>query len=128
MKFGYTLIYVDDVAGTLKFYEKAFGLQAGFLHESGQYGEMLTGDTKLGFVHHQTAGSHGFQYQKVDPRLPTPGLEIGLVTDQVKAAFERAVAAGATPMSEPMTKPWGQTVAYVRDCNGVLVEICSPMG
>ena len=25
-------------------------------------------------------------------------------------------------------KPWGQRVAYVRDCNGALVELCTPMG
>jgi len=30
-------------------------------------------------------------------------------------------------VSEPETKPWGQTVAYVRDRNGFLVELCSPM-
>ena len=34
MKLGYTLIYVDDVVATMKFYEKAFGLKRGFLHES----------------------------------------------------------------------------------------------
>lgn len=29
---------------------------------------------------------------------------------------------------EPFEKPWGQTVGYVRDINGVLIELCSPMG
>ncbi len=42
--FGYTLIYVDDVVKTMNFYEKAFGLEAGFLHESKDYGEMKTGE------------------------------------------------------------------------------------
>ena len=28
----------------------------------------------------------------------------------------------------PVTKPWGQTVAYVRDGDGVLVELCSAFG
>jgi hypothetical protein len=27
--------------------------------------------------------------------------------------------------AEPVTKPWGQTLAYVRDLNGVLVELAS---
>lgn len=65
MKLGYTLIYVDDVKKTMKFYEKAFGLKSGFRHESNQYGEMVTGDTKLGFVHHDTAKSHYFKYEKI---------------------------------------------------------------
>ena len=30
-------------------------------------------------------------------------------------------------LSEPATKPWGQTVAYLRDNSGFLVEICTPM-
>ncbi|MDR7307276.1 hypothetical protein J2X15_002563 [Rhodoferax saidenbachensis] len=24
--------------------------------------------------------------------------------------------------------PWGQTIAYVADSNGFLVELCTPMG
>lgn len=60
MKLGYTLFYVDDVAGSMDFYQRAFGLEKGFFHESGQYGEMVTGETKLGFVHHETASSHDF--------------------------------------------------------------------
>ena len=28
----------------------------------------------------------------------------------------------------PITKPWGQTVAYVRAPEGTLIELCTPMG
>ncbi len=127
IKFGYTLMYVEDVEVSMNFYEKAFGLKKGFLHESGEYGEMITGETKLGFVRHSTASSHGFNYQKVTRTGNAPGIEIGLVTAEVKATFDRAVKAGALSLSEPHAKPWGQVVAYVKDNNGFLVEICSPM-
>lgn len=127
MKLGYTLIYVDDVVKTMNFYEKAFGLEAGFLHESKDYGEMKTGDTKLGFVNHNTAKSHNFKYQKISPKKNAPGIEIAFTTTDVKKAFTKAVKAGAKIMSKPSKKPWGQVVSYVRDCNGVLVEICSAM-
>jgi hypothetical protein len=30
-------------------------------------------------------------------------------------------------IASPELKPWGQTVAYVRDFNGILVEIASDM-
>ena len=33
MKLGYTLIYVDDVEKTMKFYATAFKLEMGFLSE-----------------------------------------------------------------------------------------------
>ncbi len=128
MKLGYTLFYLDDVEMTMNFYASAFGLKLGFLHESKQYGEMVTGETKIGFVHHDTAGSHGFEYEKAKVQNKAFGFEIGFVTDDVEAAFKKATSAGAISVSEPKTKPWGQVVSYVRDCNGFLVEICSPMG
>ena len=40
----------------------------------------------------------------------------------------RAVAAGATPMRPVEVMPWGQTIAYVADTNGFLVELCTPVG
>lgn len=128
MKLGYILLYVDDVEKTMAFYSKAFGFETGFLHDSKQYGEMATGDTKLGFVHHEMASSHGFEYEVVNLGKKSPAFEIGLVTEDVDATFNRAVEVGAVPVCQPTKKPWGQVVSYVRDCNGFLVEICSPMG
>jgi len=72
MRLGYTLVYVDDVPKTLAFYTQAFGLMIGFLDEGHQYGELVTGDTKLGFVHHETAASHGFDYETISPTLTLP--------------------------------------------------------
>ena len=123
MKLGYTLFYVDDVEHSMNFYALAFGLEKGFLHESKQYGE-----TKIGFVHHDTAQSHGFEYEKSHPTNKPFAFEIGFVTEDVEVAFKKAVDAGAVPVDAPKTKPWGQVVSYVRDCNGFLVEICSPIG
>lgn len=127
MKLKYNLFYVDNVPATMDFYEKAFGLTKGFLHPSNQYGEMVTGETSLGFVHHETAGSHGFQYLHTSTKGLPPAFEIGFVTDNVELAFTTALQAGAIAVSVPTTKPWGQTVSYVKDNNGFLVEICSPM-
>jgi lactoylglutathione lyase len=51
-----------------------------------------------------------------------------LVVRDVHAAVARAVDAGASHVVEPMVKPWGQTLAYVRDDTGFLVELCTAMG
>lgn len=127
MKLAYNLFYVDDVKASMNFYSKAFGLKKGFLHASLEYGEMVTGDTKIGFVHHDTASSHGFKYEKSKLSKKPAAFEIGFTTNNVKKAFNKAVKAGALAVSQPQLKPWGQMVCYVRDCNGFLVEICSPM-
>src|SRR5688572_22119272 len=129
MKFRYTLLYVQDVAASLKFYEKAFGLKTRFLAEGGEYGEVeVEGPVSLGFVGNKQASSNlpeGFVAN--NPRSRPGGFEIGLVVDDVEEAFAKAVKAGAHAAAVPTVKPWGQTIAYVRDLDGVLVEFCSPM-
>jgi lactoylglutathione lyase len=126
MKFGYTILYVKDVEGTVAFYESAFRLKRKFVHESG-YGEMDTGETKLAFASVDLAISNGVAFIEANPQGPSPAVEIAFVTDDVAEAFAVAVKAGAVPVAQPKQKPWGQTVGYVRDLSGFLVEICSPM-
>lgn len=129
MKLGYTIVYVSDVAASLDFFERAFGLKRRFLHESGGYGEVETGSTALGFAQHATArGNLGHDYLAADASKPPLGMEIGLVTTDVPAACRQAVSAGATLLAAPVTKPWGQTVAYLRCPDGTLVELCTAVG
>ena len=48
------------------------------------------------------------------------------MTDDVSAAYERALGAGAIGVSPPAAKPWGQVCAFVRDKDGIVVELCTP--
>lgn len=125
MKFGYTIVYVTSVADTLDFYQAAFGFKTRFLHESGEYGELDTGDTALAFASHDMgAMNFGERYQKATAGF---GTELAFVTNDVTAAYARAIEAGAIAISPPADKPWGQTVAYVRAAEGSLIELCSPV-
>ena len=126
MQLGYTILYVPDVPATLNFYEAAFGLATRFVHECGDYGELETGSTALAFVSHRQMQQLGKNPQVANPAAPC--FEIALCTPDVPAALERAIAAGATPMRPMEVMPWGQTVAYVADINGFLVELCTPVG
>jgi lactoylglutathione lyase len=126
MRFGYTIVYVRDVESSVVFYEQAFGLQRRFVDQSGQYAEMETGQTTLAFALNDLGASNlpgGFR--RNDPAEPPAGIEIAFLTEDVDAAFRKALEVGATSVAEPKTKPWGQSVAYVRDRDGVLVEIGS---
>jgi len=67
-------------------------------------------------------------FQHATSTTPPCNVELCLVFDDVASAYERAVAAGASPLAAPEVKPWGQTVAYVRDAFGTLVELASPIG
>lgn len=128
MKFAYTIIYVPDVLASVEFFEKAFGLKRRFVHESGDYGELDTGETALAFATHELGASNlPGGYVRANQSKTPLGMEIALVTDNVADAHARAVDAGAVSIKEPLLKPWGQTLAYVRCPDGTLVEICSPV-
>ena len=128
MTFAYTIIYVPDVEATIAFYENAFGFSRRFVSDDGSYGELDTGGTTLSFASESLANSNlpdGYQPLRPD-QLPV-AIEIAFATDDVVAGVQSAVSAGATIVTDPVEKPWGQTVAFVRDLIGVLIEICTPI-
>jgi lactoylglutathione lyase len=128
MKFGYTIIYVPDVTASLIFFEKAFGLSRRFLHESGDYGELETGETTLAFASHELGTINlplGFIAANTSGQ--PLGMEVAFVTTSVAEAHAQALAIGATEVKAPESKPWGQIVSYVRCPAGTLVELCSPV-
>lgn len=127
MKLGYTIIYVADVPDTVSFYETAFGLTCRFVHQSNLYAEMETGETALAFADNQAAELNGLAIMPNDKSSIPAGWEVCFVTNDVVSAYARALASGAAPVSAPTEKPWGQTISYVRDLNGCLVEIASPI-
>ncbi|ARN21753.1 VOC family protein [Piscinibacter gummiphilus] len=129
MKLGYTILYVPNVEASLKFFSAAFGLETKFLHESGTYGELATGETTLAFAAHELghgnfAGGHVAASESEKPL----GMELGLVTDDIGAAHARALHHGAKELTAPVRKPWGQVVSYVRCPAGTLIELCTPVG
>ena len=128
MKLGYTIIYVPNVEASLQFFLQAFGLEQKFIHASGDYGELKTGETTLAFASH-ALGTMNFPNGHVrasDSNQPL-GMEIALVTDNVPSAHKSALACGAVELSAPTQKPWGQVVSYVRAPDGTLIELCTSM-
>ena len=126
MRFGFTILYVSDPAASLDFYERAFGQTRRFLHESGQYAELDTVGVTLAFASHGLAAENLPGGVRPGP-AESPSFEVCFVSEDVPTAYAAAVAAGAEPVTEPSKKPWGQQVAFVRDPDGVLVEIASPV-
>lgn len=129
IKFAYTILYVQDVTKSVEFYENAFGFTRKFVTPDNDYGELLVGETTLSFASITLAKSNlkeGFLESNLTAK--PFGIEIGFTADNVKETVSTAVNAGATIVEDPKTKPWGQIVAYVRDIDGFLIEICTPMG
>lgn len=128
MKLGYVILYVPDIESAVAFYERAFGLARRFVHESGTYAEMRTGETTLAFAREDLAASHGFGFRRQRPDKDPAAFEIALVTDDVAVAHKSALEAGAVERKTPAEMPWGQTVSYVGDLYGNTIELCTPMG
>jgi lactoylglutathione lyase len=128
MRFGYTITYVADVAKSLAFFNEAFGFATRFLHDSGTYGELHSGETTIAFASDALADSNFPGGHVSAHSSPKPlGMEMALVTDDVAAAHANALACGAQELSPPVEKPWGQVVSYLRCPDGLLIELCTPV-
>ena len=124
---GNVIFYVKDVTKTVEFFEKAFGIQRAFIDPTGHYAQMDTGTTALGFASLELASQNLAKKFREISLKELPGCEISFTTADVYGSLNHAVLAGAELVASPEAKPWGQTIAYVRDFNGILVEIASEM-
>ena len=127
-KLSYTILYVQDVTKSVEFYEQAFGFKRKFIDPANSYGELGTGETTLSFASVKLAEGNlknGF-IQSSNSNKPF-AIEIGITTDDVEKLYAHAIKSGAVPEMPAKHKPQGQTVAYVRDIDGFLIEICTPL-
>ncbi len=127
MKLGYIILYVPDVPKIISFYEKAFGLKAGFLDPSKQYGEMSSGETTLAFINYDLAEENKVEFRVQKLSEKPAGVELVFVSTNIEADFAKAIKHGATEYRPILKKSWGQEVGYLRDINGYLIEVCTPM-
>jgi lactoylglutathione lyase len=128
VRFGATVLYVNDVPAALEFYRRAFGFETRFFDEALQFGELNTGSAALAFASHGLGESlmPGQYMPPVDGR--PGGVEIAFFVDDVPATVAKAIDAGAAVLAEPRLMPWGQTVAYVRGVEGSIIGLCTPLG
>jgi lactoylglutathione lyase len=129
VRFGAAVIYVEDVRETLDFYRRAFGLETRFYDATLGYGELAhEGGSLLAVASHETGEflMPGAYPRPAQGERPS-GVEIAFETTDVRGAFDRAVAAGATPVAEPRLLPWGATAAYVRSIEGTLIGFGTPV-
>ncbi|MFQ5524911.1 MAG: VOC family protein [Thermoanaerobaculia bacterium] len=136
MRFAGTVLYVDSVPPVLDFYARAFGLEPNHIdldvqmpgrrpEERYAFATFRIPGGELHLATHALGALFMPEYERPPAGGPL-GVEIAFYVEDVPAAFQRAVDAGATAISEPRETPWGQTVSYVRSIEGTFVGICSP--
>lgn len=128
LSLGYVVVFVPDVEQAVAFYENAFGLMAQMATKA--FAQLETGTVSLAFASEANERSElpeGFIFAGNRPASPPAGIQISFLSGDVQRSFDHAVAAGCTPVVPPAVQPWGQTISRVRDLNGVLVSIVSPV-
>ncbi|XP_062209208.1 uncharacterized protein LOC133910990 [Phragmites australis] len=127
--FAYTVVYVKDVAKSAAFYSAAFGYTVRRLDQSHKWAELESGATTIAFtpLHQRETDALTGAVQLPDAPAERGPVEICFDYADVDAAYRRAVDNGAVPVSAPEQKNWGQKVGYVRDIDGIIVRIASPV-
>lgn len=114
--------YVRDVEATVRFYTESLGFAETFrTPETGRpvHVEVRLGGLVLGFADiDATREMHGLKVDAGPKRA-----EVVLWTDDVDGAFERLVAAGAKPLSQPHNFIGRLRAAWVADPDGGPVQI-----
>ena len=125
--FATTALYVEDFVGVVEFYRRAVGLEPRLYDEEVGFAE-LGEDGLISIASH---GAGELMMPDAYPRPPAgrvAGAELAFFVTDVQAAFDRAVAAGARPLTPPSEMPWGQTVAYVEDPAGTILGFVTRPG
>lgn len=117
-----TILAVSDLATSLAFYQGVFGWQLQV--DVPVYKEFaLPAGMRLGLYERVAfAANTG----RVPIEAPTPELalaELYLYADDFDATLDLLRAHGATELSGPADRPWGDHVAYYRDPDGVVLAI-----
>ena len=119
-------LFVNDMGKVIRFYRDVLGFEIKENEETSNVYLVKDGTLFLlyGRKDFEKMTSRRYEYVK--------GLnghsEIALYVDtfeEVDQAFKNAVAAGAKPILEPNTEPWGQRTCYIADPEGNLIEIGS---
>lgn len=125
MRFSYIILYVEDVKKTVQFYKNAFGFELKFQHEQGDYAELESGQTTIALSSFEQIRALGKNPHRADSQAPN--FELAFVSNQIEQDLRQAKQAGAKEIQGIENMPWGQSIAYVEDINGFIIEICTPM-
>ena len=120
------VLEVADLDESVRLYRDGFGLDLHVTdHRGAGHGDddrwisgrhAATTWTEGAFLHFALYESKG---------VTTSGAQISIRVDDLATAHEAAIAAGAQPLHEPRTEPWGTSARY-RDCDGNVVELTQP--
>ncbi len=128
--FANTVVWVPDVQRAADFYTKVFGIKVLFKMDLGTHWwlEMNSGVTHLSFASEKQAMefTQGKLHRNRKAAVPA-AIALTMRVKDLQAALQRATTAGGVVVAPPKQQPWGLVEARVRDPDGVLVAVVSPV-
>lgn len=114
-------IITDDVRRLVDFYEELTAVPARWATE--EFAELVTKNCTLAI-----GGSATMQLFAADAAIPATNRSviIEFIVDDVDREFDRVRGLGDV-VQEPTTMPWGNRSALVRDPDGNLINLFTPM-
>jgi uncharacterized glyoxalase superfamily protein PhnB len=112
-----TLLY-SDAPGAIRFLVEAFGFEERAVHPGEGEGVIAHAELRWPGGGGVMLGTHD-PVNKADRHPPGTG-SVYIVTDDIDARFERAVAAGARVLREPRDEDYGGRDFMVQDPEGVI--------
>lgn len=120
------MIWVEDVAAPLAFYERAFDLTATQVDLDNGFALVRAGGVDLQFADEGGDERTAVVVRPNRAAPVAPPCQLAVVADDVEATYEQALGVRAEPVVPLTAKSRGQRVGYVRHLNGFLVERASP--
>jgi predicted enzyme related to lactoylglutathione lyase len=116
------VLTVSDLDRSVALYRDGFGLD---FHISDHQGDdVWTSGRHAAKTCESGAYLHFALYESKDGRATTQ-VQIAFRVDDLEAAHQRAIDAGAELIHEPKGQPWGRSARY-RDPDGNIVELTQP--
>ena len=116
----YVILIVEDIEKTIKFYQNILGLELS--HRSGDYAQMFTGTTRLGF-YSRNAMSETIGKELADTPENSFKFEIGFKVNNIDELYQQLLCKGVEGVVSPTTRSWGQRTAYIYDPDRNLIEL-----
>jgi lactoylglutathione lyase len=115
-KVAYVILYVSDLAASIRFYRDAVGLPFSF--EDAGYAEFGTAGTRFALYEQRRA-----DWLTGHPVRPGPAAEVVFSVADVDAEANRLAGLGVPILSGPADRPWGHRTVHVADPDGFIVEL-----
>jgi len=126
LSFAATRIFTDDVDALIAFYERVTGVAAHRIHPL--FGEIATASGTLAIASTQTVGLLGAGSAEA---AANRSVCLDFLVDDVDADHARLAAIvtefSTSFVNEPTTMPWGNRSLLLRDPDGNLINVFTPV-